>query len=170
MTWLFLLFIKCAISNYLLFHFQLVAKNYLEINALSCEYGAGWEVWVPLMRNGGCLCHPTPAEQQRLDRQHQHDDDHPDPTTIFYTQDQLLQLRASDRREPTRAEKLALAFRGARLQRNRVLRQLVLKRQTRRQSQKRWRRKRRLPWHHRIENQKNLQNQENDKKKTIKNQ
>ena len=105
MTWLFLSFIKCVISNYLLFHFQLVAKNSLEINALSCEYGAGWEVWVPLMRNGGCLCHPTPAEQQRLDRQHQHDGDHPDPTTIFYTQDQLLQLRASDRREPTRADK-----------------------------------------------------------------
>ena len=66
------------------------------------------------MRTGGCLCHPSTAEQQRLDRQHLHDDDHPDPSTLFYTHDQLIQLRVSDQMEPVRGEQRALAFRGAR--------------------------------------------------------
>ena len=111
----------------MLFYFQLAAKNSPELNALSSEYGSGWEVRVPLMRTGGCICHPSTAEQQRLDRQHLHDDDHPDPSTLFYTHDQLIQLRVSDQMEPVRGEQRALAFRGARRQRNQVMKWMILK-------------------------------------------
>ena len=99
------------------------------------------------MRTGGCLCHPSTAEQQRLDRQHLHDDDHPDPTTLFYTHDQLIQLRVSDQMEPVRREQRALAFRGARRQRNQVMKRMILKYRSQKKYRRKWRLHRREKKH-----------------------
>ena len=119
------------------FPFQLAANNSPELNALGLCYGSGWKVRVPLLQHGGCLCKPTPAEQQRLDKQRQHEEEHPDVESVFNTTDDLALLKKMDREDPIKRRCLNRAYRGAHRQKLVTLRRVYLEWVAQRQAQHR---------------------------------
>ena len=108
-------------NNLLFLSFQLAAKNSPELNELGTQYGAGWEMRIPLMKRGGCPCKPSEEEQRLLDEQHHLDDEDPDPSTLFLTEDDLLHIWKVDLEDPMTQGATEMAVAAARNDRRRIV-------------------------------------------------